>query len=288
MVQACFDRICRYPVPMMCVVISCMAAGALPVGFMSSTQVEAQQAAAAPAAERPSFEVAAIKPGKPGDGNHDWDSNSDRITIENYSLRDLIVAAYGLKSTSQVLGGPQWIDKEHFDIAAKLDDAEVAKVKGMPRAERAKEWQLMLQSLLAERFHLKATQGERKLPVLALVVDKSGAKLKQSTPAEQNSSHLSSHNGDLTAAGVSMDSFAEFLGRLPESGDRIVVDRTGLAGKYDFAMKWNWNEGDEAAQDTSDPGLFTGLQEQLGLKLKPSNAPAPVVIVETASEPAYD
>ena len=56
-------------------------------------------------ADPPSFEVASIKPSRPGSGNHNWDSSTDLVTIENYSLRDLIASAYGLKSNAQVLGG---------------------------------------------------------------------------------------------------------------------------------------------------------------------------------------
>ena len=275
-------------VPQVASVASVTAAVFL-VGLSSGLRAEGQQATPAPAAEeRPAFEVAAIKPAKPGDGNRSWDSYTDLLTIENFNLKDLVVAAYGLKSNSQVLGGPGWMDKKHFDIAAKVDDTEVAKIRAMPRAERSREWHLMLQSLLADRFQLKAKEDVRKMPVLALAVAKSGAKLKPSTPSEQNSSHLSSHNGDLTATGVSMESFAEFIGRLPESGDRMVVDRTGLTGEYDFGMKWNWNEDDGNTQDATDPGLFTALQEQLGLMLKSRKAPVKVVIVEAAGEPAYD
>ncbi|MCL2453484.1 MAG: TIGR03435 family protein, partial [Alphaproteobacteria bacterium] len=124
-------------------------------------------------ASLPSFEVAAIKPSKPDARNHDWDSNEDRVRIEHYSLRDLIAYAYGLKSNSQVLGGPDWIDKRSFDITAKVDQAEVVKIRAMSRQEKGREWHMMMQSLLTNRFGLKVHPGQKSMPVFALVIAKS-------------------------------------------------------------------------------------------------------------------
>src|SRR6185437_5661675 len=161
------------------------------------------------AKQTPAFEVAAIKPGKPGDTNHNWDGSNDRISIENYTLRRLVSVAYGLKSESQVIGGPNWIDHQSFDIMAKIDEVDVVTLHNMNRTERSHERDLMIQSLLTDRFNLKVSRGERKLPVFALVVTKSGAKL---TPAKvQNAGHsgLSDHNGHITAVNISMDDFSD-------------------------------------------------------------------------------
>lgn len=92
----------------------------------------------------PSFEVAAIKANKGDSGHHGVDSNSDRISIENYTLRRLIRLAYDLKSDTQISGGPDWMDKQAFDISAKIDDSEVAKIRAMQRDERSKERSLLL------------------------------------------------------------------------------------------------------------------------------------------------
>src|SRR6202041_401019 len=102
--------------------------------------------------DRPSFEVATVNPTRPDDTNQRWDSGGDRVSIENYTLRQLIKAAYDIKSDSQILSGPEWMSKQRFDIAAKIDDDEVAKLKKMSRAEREQAPKLMLQALLAQRF----------------------------------------------------------------------------------------------------------------------------------------
>lgn len=255
----------------------------LPVEPAGAQQVSPTVAAAVP----PSFEVASIKPSRPGSGNHNWDSSTDRVTIENYSLRDLIASAYGLKSNAQVLGGLQWLDKMHFDIAAKVDDAEVARLRSMTPPEQSKEWKLMLQSLLDDRFGLKVSPGERTIPVYALVIAKSGLKL---TPAAANETghSISVNNAHMTATAISMDSLADDLTTMPESDNRVVVNRTGLAINYDFELDWTRDRGNGIPEDAQYPSLFTALREQLGLELKPGTGLVSVVVVEAAVEPTLD
>src|ERR1700733_8002064 len=139
--------------------------------------------APATADENPHFEVAAIKPSRTDSQGENWRGSADRILIGNYTLRRLIRSAYGLKSDSQILGGPDWIDKQAFDISAKIDDAEIAKMKTMDRPAKQRERKESLQALLAEKFMLKAHLDHRILPVYALVVAKSGAKLTATSPA---------------------------------------------------------------------------------------------------------
>ena len=233
----------------------------------------------------PSFEVASIKPSK-RDAGHHWDSNEDRVRIEGYSLRDLIAYAYGLKSNSQVLGGPDWIDKQRFDISAKVDDAEVAKIRAMSRHEKGKAWNMMMQSLLANRFGLRVHSGQKRMPVFALVVAKSGNRCKPAAASKGYS--LSIHDGHMTAVAISMDMLADSLTREPESGHRVVVNRTGLIGDYDFAMDWTPDRGDGVPPDAQYPGLFTTLHEQLGLELKANKASVDAIVVDAAEKPEFD
>ena len=235
------------------------------------------------------FEVAAIKPSKPDDQNHNWSGSTDRILIENYTLRRLIRSAYGLKSDSQILGGPDWIDKQSFDINAKIDDAEIAKMQKMDRMERQRERNRMLQSLLVERFALKARLDHRNMPVYALVVAKSGPKL---TPTSQETAakghNISTNNGRMTASAISMDAFADDLAYQSETGGRMVLNRTGLTGEFDFKLDWSEDHGESVPADSAFAGLFTALQEQLGLKLQSEKGDVEVVVVESAIKPAFD
>jgi uncharacterized protein (TIGR03435 family) len=269
---------------------------ALPALSAFYSAARAQQTPGIAAAEQPpSFEVASIKPSRPDEQGYDWNGGVDRVSIKNYTLRRLIRTAYGLKSDSQVLGGPDWIGKQGFDIEAKFGDAEVARMQKMSNRERYLEARLALQALLADRYQLRVSQETRSIPVYALVVAKTGAKLALSAPqvdedgkpkADQNHS-LHGGSGRVTAKAISMSAFADWFTYLPEC-DRVVVDRTELAGEYDFKLDWTEDSGQGVPPDAPLPGLFTALREQLGLELKPDKAPIEVVIVESASKPTME
>ena len=277
-------------------IFQCAALVILMVGMSLTVRANAQQAASAAApATPPSFEVATIKPSRPDDQGHNWNSHRDLVSIENYPLRRLIRTAYVLKSDSQVLGGPDWIGKQAFDIEAKFTDAEIAKQQRMTGRERFQEARLALQALLADRFQLQISQETRSIPVYALVVAKRGAKLTQSPPQlDENGKpktdrdhSIHDNDGHVTAKALSMGGFADWFVNQPEC-DRVVIDQTGLPGDYDFKLDWTEDNGHGVPQDAQYPGLFTALREQLGLELKPAKAPVEVVVVKAASEPASD
>jgi uncharacterized protein (TIGR03435 family) len=269
--------------------------GLIALGVLGIFRLSAQPPKVATTEAPPGFEVASIKPSRPGDGHHGWNSGGDGVAIENYTLRRLIRTAYGLKSDSQVVGGPDWIGKEAFDIQAKFGDAEVAKMQKMSGREKFRETRLAVQALLADRFQLEISQETRSIPVYALVVAKTGAKLAASAPQlddegkpRTDKSHtLNDNNGHLTAVAISMGGFADWFVYQPEC-DRVVVDRTGLTGEYDFKLDWTEDNGHGVSPDAPLPGLFTALHEQLGLELKPDKAPVDVVIVGGAKEPEFD
>lgn len=268
--------------------LTCAVLAIFAVGVSGGPLVAAQQAPAIAAIEQqPTFEVATIKPSKPDDSNHNWDDSAGRLSIENFTIRQIIREAYGLKSDSQVVGGPKWIDTERFDIVAKADDEETLKMQKMNREEWVNTRILMLQSLLTDRFELKAVRSFQRRPVYALVVARSGIKFIPSPPDEKNHG-LSVRNNAMTASGISMDSFADYLSRQREIGDRVVINRTGLSGEYDFKLNWTHDRGNGVPPDAAYPGLFTALQEQLGLKLESKKSSVDVVIVDAATEPAMD
>lgn len=234
-----------------------------------------------------SFEVAAIKASNPDSGSHSVNTTSDRIAIENYTLTKLIMIAYGLKSRTQISGGPEWIDKQAFDISAKLDDAEVMKMQALKRSERQTERNHLVQSLLIDRFHLKLHRAQKIVPVYALLVGKSGAKLAPSDPSDEGHS-LSENDGHMEAKSISMDALADDLTRMPESGDRVVLNRTGLSGRFNFEIDWAPDYGSGISDNALHPGLFTALLEQLGLKLESQKMPVEMVVVESAVKPDLD
>ncbi|HEY4358766.1 MAG TPA: TIGR03435 family protein [Acidobacteriaceae bacterium] len=255
------------------------------VGILAHFRALAQTTHTATPEQKFAFEVSTVKPSRPGSTNEDWDSDGNRVTIRGYSLRMLIRVAFGLKSSSQIVEGPDWLDKQHFDITAKLDEEQIAAFHGTTRdRDTQNAIQTALQTLLRERFKLQVDSVHRELPIFALV---RGPKVKL-TPDSANNRNLSVRGGHLEAAGTSTDDLTESLTRMREVGDRVVINRTGITGRYKFEMNWTPDRGAGIPADAVYPGLFTALPEQLGLRLKPDKGVVPVIEVVAAEMPAFD
>jgi uncharacterized protein (TIGR03435 family) len=251
----------------------------------------------------PNFEVATIRPGAPDERNHSWNISGDLMVVRNYSVRELIKFAYGVKGDSQVLGGPPWLDTLQFDITAKIDEMELAKLLSMSDSAKDREWRSLVRSLLIDRFSIETTEGIRTMPVYALVTTSQGSKLVLPQPlrAAQNVSgsnnpgskpphSISFQDGHLKARAISMDSFAESLTQRPEVGTRVVLNRTGLVGDFTFDLCWHEDRTDVAPPLLEDKysDLFSALQKQLGLKLQSQRGSIRVVIVGSAAHPDVD
>jgi uncharacterized protein (TIGR03435 family) len=222
------------------------------------------------AQERLAFEVASIKPIQ-GFVNARGNASGPRITLSGYALEGLIMEAYQVQSW-QLSGGPAWRDTDPFEIIAK------ASGDASPTPVQIRE---MLRSLLEERFKLKVHRETKDGPIYALVVEKNGPKLRKSTGSD-----FSYSAGGLGGAvklsykKVSMNFFANQIASQAQLG-RPVVDRTGLAGDWDFEL--TFVQG--AAPPNSDlPDLFTGLRE-LGLKLESQKGPVEMLIIDGAKRP---
>lgn len=251
-----------------------------------SSHAESQAAPPAFPAQKLAFEVATVKPARPGSTNEDWDSEGDRVTIKGYSLRKLIRAAFNLKSDAQIVGGPGWLDKRYFDISAKIGEEQMASFdKAGADRDRQTAIQAMLQALLGERFNLQVKSAEKELPAFGLVT--SGTKTRL-VPDSTKPRSLSIRNGHMVAIATSTGDLAESLTRMREISDRVVVDQTGLTGTYDFDLSWTPDRGAGIPQEAVDPGLFTALQEQLGLKLKAEKSAVQVTKVLAADLPKFD
>ena len=244
----------------------------------------AQQPASAPA-----FEVASIKQNVSGSGSA---SSSFRpggqVAITNRTLENIIRITYQLQ-TFQVVGGPDWIRTDRWDI--------VAKGEGDPPFERMLA---MMKTMLADRFKLAVHQERRELPSYALVLARpdgplgpqvkpssvdcnaitDAARLRGGTPAPAPGAGpqcgVSMNTGRLQASARTMSDLARTLSSVAE---RLVVDKTGLSVAYDAELKWSDSEG---------PSLFTAIQEQLGLKLEAQRGPVDVLVIDRAERPMGD
>ncbi|SEC53197.1 TIGR03435 family protein [Terriglobus roseus] len=249
---------------------------------------------------RQSFEVTTVRPAKPDSTGQSWHTQNNRTDMENFTLRHLIRNAYRLKVDSQVLGGPEWMDKDHFDITAKMDDEDFRRTKALPASESGRVSAQLQQSLLAERFDLPASVEQRSMPVYALVLDAPGNKLVRSADPPLKDGELKpevehiismrtrDHDMHLEAKSITMADLTGLLSDRYETGHRVVVDQTGLTGNFDFKLDWAQDNGSGIAADATQPGLIMALREQLGLRLEKQERDVPVVVVQSAALPQFD
>jgi uncharacterized protein (TIGR03435 family) len=221
-----------------------------------------------PATKAPVFEAAAIKPSESTYSNSGWHSSTGQITIENMTLRQLVGLAYSVKPY-QITGGPKWQDGDRWVIVARLED-------GVKNDRGDGPMRLALRSLLADRYQLVVHQETKDMAAYALTVAKNGPKME--TGDASKGSHSNWARGKGTYVGVSMSGFANMLS---SHLDRPVVDKTGLAGVFNFNLEW----APEQDTDATGPSLFTALQEQIGLKLDAHRMAVEIIVIDKAEKP---
>jgi len=244
------------------------AAGATP------TKSETSQPAAATSG--PTYEVVSIKPDP--SGQVFWSNTIDGFSMGGTLLATLIRSAYGLLMPNQMIGLPGWASSEPMDVQAKMDAELAARMAKLPPMEQWQQRQKMLQALLADRFALKLHHTTKQLPVYVMTVASGGSKLK---PSATDMGGLAVYaSGKIEARATSMQSLAM---NLSGTVGRIIEDRTGLAGGYDFTLEWA-PEGAQA--DDPRPSIFTAMEEQLGLKLKPGQGPVDAIVIDSIQRPS--
>jgi uncharacterized protein (TIGR03435 family) len=266
------------------------AAGAIAISFVSPAACRAQS----PRRSDPSpiFKAVSIQPTRPpaSDMVGEWlkqDHGTSIFTATNAPLVELLKFAYGLDD-SQISGGPDWITSQGFDVTAKIDSVNEAQVR------RA------FQKVLADRFKLTSHRETKELPVYELVVGKYGPRLREVPPDKVvpgNSRMIINEPGHLVAKQINL---AALVRVLSYSTGKLVVDKTGLKGFYDFALDWKENpeiagqpgiagtgQGDSPTPDEI-AALVAAVPEQLGLEMKTQTDPIETLIIDHAEELAGD
>jgi uncharacterized protein (TIGR03435 family) len=199
-----------------------------------------------------------------------------RISGTNLPLRTLIWQAYNT-TDFRLTGGPAWLDKDRYDIAAKTANGENITFEQLPS---------LLQHLLADRFQLKTHWETRETTVYSLVVDKGGPKLKEDADGP-NQLRNSAFNKRQPAGPAHIAALRTDMGRLAVSLTnvlgRIVEDKTGLTGTYDFTLDW---ELDPGAPDATGASMFSALKEQLGLRLDAHKGQVEMLVIDNAEQPS--
>ena len=261
-----------------------------------------------PSAPPLSYEVATIKPIDPNTADQ-MVRLPPGTTLNPLNIRRYIMDAYGATYAAQVVGGPDWLNKDSYDIKGKVPDDIEATQQSMKRQDRIDQNQRMQQSLLADRFHLKAHFETRVLPVYELVPAKGGLKITEvpapparkpgdspSMPSPGNPPSPGTMVTRMNSTGVfalngraiQMHSLAHtinFAGAT-EVGDRPIVDHTGFSGYFDIKdLTWAPLNADTTNAPDA-PSLTGALEKQLGIKLVPAKAPIEVLVIDSIDRPS--
>jgi uncharacterized protein (TIGR03435 family) len=230
--------------------------------LLAAHNLQAQTPATSqPTAAPTSFEVASIRPAKDCTGPWAISPSGSRIyTMPKVSMAYLIGVAYGV-GDDQIDKNPKWISEECYSVSARATGEG-----NLPNAQL----KVLLQDMLAQRFHLAVHREVRDFSGYALVVAKGGPQL---TPSKGVSATGSIWTYGVKARNISMTSFSSML---KSATGAHVADKTGLTDKYDIDLSF-------APADSTDstlPSIFTAIQEQLGLKLEPQKVPVSMVIID--------
>jgi bla regulator protein blaR1 len=265
-------------------------------GLLRAPAVRAQsQAASAPQG----FEVASIKPGDPSSRNTFVNiTPGGGFRASNINLKFLIRVAYHVQDF-QVSGGPAWMSSDRYDVDAKSSDGASVDIHKMSEAQRdefQKRIELKLQGLLAERFKLTIHRESKDVPIYELVIAKNGPKLIAVAADDgKRQRGMRMRPGQFEGMGATLPILAQTLS---DATGRKVIDKTGLAGNYDFKLDWTPEPGQMAPPpggepepvlpppDANGPSIFTAVQEQLGLRLESAKGPVEMIVIDRVQKPS--
>lgn len=233
-----------------------------------------------------SFDVVSVKTGDSSFRGMSMHVHPSGFSVTNVTLKYLIQYAWDVKGF-QISGGPGWMGSDRFTVEAKSDerlDVDFDHSHSENYKAFAERLHSRIRSLLADRFGLRLHTEERVMPVYELVVAGTGPKLSLAADGPEG---LTTGPGLLKGTRVNTKTIARALS---DATERVVVDRTELTGYYDYALHWTPDVavGGEphASEQASGPSLFTAVQEQLGLKLKPAKGPVEVLVIDHAEKPS--
>lgn len=225
----------------------------------------------------------------------------------NVPIRLLIRMSYQVQD-DQIVNAPDWINSERFDVLAKAPDNVPPPTPGNPGPI-----QLMMRSLLAERFNLAVHHEMREAPAYTLEPARRGArpgpKLRPSTidcaaiatararstapaPSRTPLCGIRATGGRMMGGGQSPSQIATVLSPILR---RTVIDKTNMTGTFDFELTWTPEPTITVATgapvtpvDPDAPSIFTALREQLGLKLEAATVPIDVLVIDRVERPTPD
>jgi len=196
-----------------------------------------------------------------------WHFEAQRVALTSVTVRDVLLSAYGMEAAKDhfISELPAWAETERFDINAKASRPITSQT----------ERNLMIMSILTDRFHLKLRGVTREMPVYALVVpEPSELEIMESIARRVEYGNNRSNLVEVgpTSPGGPIPGLVSFLQRRL---DLPVVDRTGLKGRYRYRLEW----------DADRSSIFAAVEEQLGLKLEKQTGPVQMIVIDQLEKP---
>jgi bla regulator protein BlaR1 len=282
----------------------------------------------APADDALTFETASVKPNRSGEGRvmmRNLPGGSYEAT--NVTARAMIQQAMQVAGF-QLIGAPDWLDAERYDVLAKSP-------AGAAPTEFAERYRNLIEERFKLETHRETREMPVYALVLARSDGKLGPKLVESksdcSPEGMAAMRAQMNAGAPAAAGVARGTVpmmmmspmpplgeprpcsnmrggnqitaggstpADIARMLQQNTGRIVLDRTGLTGRYDFDLAFTPDPGlagrgpggglppAPGPQNARPPDpdaitIFTAVQEQLGLKLESTRGPVDVVVIDS-------
>jgi uncharacterized protein (TIGR03435 family) len=234
------------------------------------------------AAADPGVEVATVKPSAAAGGGRLYTMRGTQVMAINVTLLNVITFAYDLHER-QVSGGPAWMSTDRFEIVIKPD------TPGQPNITQMKK---LFQKALVDRFQFKSHMEKRELSVYAITLPANTKhKLSEAAQGGNLPNLIFPRPGLLPAQNATMADFAQVLQGAVM--DRPVVNQTAIEGRYNFTLDWTPDQFQFTSfgplpqlPDTGKPNIFQAFQEQLGLKLESTKAPADVMVIDKAEKPS--
>jgi len=231
------------------------------------------------------IEVATVKPSPPEARGRLYTIRGTQVMAINVTLINVITFAYDLHER-QVSGGPAWMSTDKFEIAIKPD------TPGQPNIDQMKK---IFQKALVDRFQFKFHIEKRELSVYAITQPANTKhKLSESATGGNLPNLIFPRAGLLPAQNATLNEFAQVFQTAVM--DRPVVNQTNIQGRYNFTLDWTPDEFQFASfgprppgqqlPDTGKPNVFQAFQDQLGLKLESTKAPADVMVIDKAEKPS--
>jgi uncharacterized protein (TIGR03435 family) len=244
----------------------------------AQSEVASQQASATTSADvaLPVYDVAVFRPAAAENGDRHMWTRLNTLDVKNTPALDLLKEALGV-STDRIAGLPEWALHARLDIEAKTLETDTVRLRNLtPEQRRA-----MLLALFEDRLGLKWHNEDRVLPAYELVVANGGAKLKP-TEATGHNSGVSVNDTRFRLTNIPVEGLAVVLS---DKLGRLVVDKTGLTGRYDVSIEWSPDSIAPSANPDAPPPLRTVLQERLGLKLKSGKDSVQVFVIDRLTPP---